>query len=104
MTDLDRMWQVWRPGPRRPPSSDELRAALDRSSKLYVRLGIRLSLDSDVARNFNAAKKTAYDVGFTMASFRPTHDVVIKVNSLRDRALGYQDAFTAAARQILSPP
>jgi hypothetical protein len=103
ISELDKMGNIWIRGPRRPPSSDEFEVAVDRWNQMTLRLAIRLSSGSDVVRNFKAAGMTAHDIGFAIASFRPTRDRLSKVRSRREKALDHQDAFTNAARQLLNP-
>jgi hypothetical protein len=103
MTEVDQMASIWSTAPRRSPSPEELLAAIDAWNQMMLRLSIRLGSDSDVLQNFRAAGATAHLLGDNMVRLRPTRDHRIRFERGLARALEYQDAFTEAARQLLSP-
>jgi hypothetical protein len=104
MSDFDRMYFDWRVRPGRlPRSGKKVHADLERASKVNVRLAIRLSHDSSVYKNYGGAAQNALLAAQKMTLNRSSQDVATEVDSLRERALDYQDAFSNATLHLLSP-
>lgn len=104
MTQLDRMYVAWRTQPGRHEYPRKLVAAFARSKNVELRLVIRLSPNSDVLKNYDGVEDNIKRAATSILTASPfPQGVVPKVDSLRERALDYQDAFSDAARRLLSP-